>query len=457
MGMWDSLVKVLGKSAEGLGDDAAKLLSKVDTAEKAVALTGKAREDYLNLLDTLYGDQLKRAIDMGYDPDIWYHGSSFPIEKFDKGFLGETSGASSAREAFFFAKDPSTAADYADYARHMGITKENVEGITARREFQKYSDSLLKKYGSKGIDKKLTPEEKALSDSLFKKVLETNAPKKSNFTFPVDVEEKLSNLRNPTTKTKDEIERLTKEYHDTYRDMFTSNPEIAEKYHNSIISQAPDEEKSVLETLRKIGLDRHNSSGQNVLDVRLKGKRYIENYGGEGYGDNSYTSTIRKAKEEGKDLAILEETMDPVNKKNVVVQDIAAVFEPENIRSTRAAFDPRFKNSNLLMAGGLAGAPPIDMSPLDDFKSIFNNYNKAKDALIEKTAEQMDFTKDSSAKNTIQNVLGLVGMVADPMNLIPGAPGLAAGALQMGLESLPEKKQSRLNDLLRRKKENGLP
>jgi hypothetical protein len=66
----------------------------------------------------------------------------------------------------------------------------------------------------------------------------------------------------------------------------------------------------------------------------------------------------------------------------------------------------------------------------------------------------MDLTKDKSAEGDIKNILG---MVMDPTNYIPGAPGLAAGALQMGLESLPEKKQSKLEDLFKRKKENGLP
>ena len=57
------------------------------------------------------------------------------------------------------------------------------------------------------------------------------------------------------------------------------------------------------------------------------------------------------------------------------------ILYPENIRSTRAAFDPRFKGSSLLMAGGLAAPAStfnVDMNPLPDIKKGLGYYEQAK-------------------------------------------------------------------------------
>lgn len=91
-------------------------------------------------------------------------------------------------------------------------------------------------------------------------------------------------------------------------------------------------------------------------------------------------------------------------------------------------------------AAGMLAIPAtnaVDMSPLDDIKAGYDRYKAAKDALMEAAAKQIDLTKDKSASEDISKVLGLV---ADPTNYIPGAPGLAAGALQLGLEALTESK-----------------
>lgn len=78
---------------------------------------------------------------------------------------------------------------------------------------------------------------------------------------------------------------------------------------------------------------------------------------------------------------------------------------------------------------GIAALPmvqqPTDMNPLNDLKGIFEKYQEAKKGITDAAARQMDLTKDKSASQDISNVLG---MAADPMNLVGGAPGAGLAA-----------------------------
>lgn len=115
----------------------------------------------------------------------------------------------------------------------------------------------------------------------------------------------------------------------------------------------------------------------------------------------------------------------------------------ERIRKEKEYQAEVYRKNNKLrgIAGiglGTSQAPQIDMNPLGDIKSGYDKYKNIKDKIFGAAANQMDLTKDKSATEGIKNVLSNVG---DPLNYIPGGAGLATGALQMGLESLPEKKQ----------------
>jgi hypothetical protein len=79
---------------------------------------------------------------------------------------------------------------------------------------------------------------------------------------------------------------------------------------------------------------------------------------------------------------------------------------------------------------GIAALPiaqqtPTDMNPLNDLRGIFDKYQEAKKGITDAAASQMDLTKDKSASEGISNVLG---MAADPMNLVPGAGGVGLAA-----------------------------
>lgn len=78
MSKFDKLKKLMDPKA------AEEILAAIDTPEKALALAGKDREQYLNALEALHGPQAKRAADMGFGPETWYHGTSENFQKFDK-------------------------------------------------------------------------------------------------------------------------------------------------------------------------------------------------------------------------------------------------------------------------------------------------------------------------------------------------------------------------------------
>lgn len=119
-------------------------------------------------------------------------------------------------------------------------------------------------------------------------------------------------------------------------------------------------------------------------------------------------------------------------------EQVVNITDPAKIRSTNAAFDPRFAKSPYLLAGGAA----MPMAGLENFKNdiakpLTDKWEKLKSYITDPLSKQLDLTKDKSAASDIKSTLNMVG---DPLNYIPGAPGVAAGAIQMlGTESEEEK------------------
>jgi hypothetical protein len=184
--------------------------------------------------------------------------------------------------------------------------------------------------------------------------------------------------------------------------------------------------------------DSVKSQGQNVGVYKLKGNKdnlHVKDYEGQGYRDTTYSDEMDKAIKNKKQGVLFKNTFDPGDPNNRVEQDIAAVFEPNQIRSKFAAFDPRFKNSGNVLAG-TAAIPAADINPLEAFKGVQENilepvmskYNKLKSYVTDPLSKQLDLTKDKSASKDLKTALD---MGLDPVNLIPGAPGIGAGLLQM--------------------------
>lgn len=497
MGKFDKLAKFLGLSVEKYGDDAAKILSEIKTDVQGVSTleNPQVRKEYMNALEDVYGSQIERANQWGKRQ--WYHGTTVPIEQFEKKSLGSSTGAKSAEKGFFFSSDPSTASDYANLAKEKGITRQRLDWLAVNKEKNQYLDQLAKKYNipeneeagffqslnmgnisemkNYGLNaeeiKKMnnysdeslrlydlaaesTPEEKIdrLNQQLDNKIANrlANGPNEElakTFKEKLDsLERKLNNeIKVPKDHPEKDIE---------FENLLRNKIERAKiQYNNSLHGTLTKDELTNLnkdiENLKYQIKDLSQSSGQNVLPVRLRANPeeiHIKNYKGQGYRDTTYAEEMDKAREEGKKGVLFKNTYDPADPSNIVKQDIATVFEPNQIRSEFAAFDPRFKDSPLLMAGGLAGTQfsPPDISPIPLIKQGLGAYEQAKEAVAKPLARQLNIGKNPEDEARIAGILSTVG---DPINYIPGAAGAGLGALQMLTPSEEEIKKRALKNI----------
>lgn len=104
--------------------------------------------------------------------------------------------------------------------------------------------------------------------------------------------------------------------------------------------------------LEKYGMN--YSSGQ-VMPLMLRlGNQKVKDYQGLGYRDQTFNDLIKAAKKAKKDSVVFKNTYDPGPHEGFNVKsDVYAVFDPKNIRSRFAAFDPaRADEANLLAMGG---------------------------------------------------------------------------------------------------------
>ncbi len=68
----------------------------------------------------------ERAVAMGFDADA-YHGTASDISQIDKNMLGSSTGANSAKMAFWAASDPETAVGYSHYAANSAPVRRLIE------------------------------------------------------------------------------------------------------------------------------------------------------------------------------------------------------------------------------------------------------------------------------------------------------------------------------------------
>jgi hypothetical protein len=380
------------------------------TVEEAVKLKGKRREEYLKLLDAQYGDKAKRAKDLGFGDRTWYHGTTVPIDEFKNTAKGLSTGAQSAKKGFFFASDPSTASDYADLAQSKGVVREG-DNVTTKWLSEKTYEN---------------PAEAKLKDLKFDLYEQANLIPR--------LEGRLENTKiilDRARKSSDplDLERL---------------PDLEKSYQGQL--KYVTEKKDLLTSLEKqfaSAIDSVTSGGQNVGAYRLKGQPdniHVKDYKDQGYRDSTYADEMQKAQESGKTGVLFKNTYDPADPSNRVKQDIAAVFEPNQIRSTNAAFDPRFKNSPNVLALNKGSQQGIGTKILDTLaapqryassrlaeaiglvpkKSSEENFQDIAQAVAEKISEKTGINPDSPQANAIK-AIGVAGaeVFADPLGFVP--------------------------------------
>ena len=111
--------------------------------------------------------------------------------------------------------------------------------------------------------------------------------------------------------------------------------------------------------------------GQNIVPTFSKGDFYEFDAQGKSFGDisNAFWDSYYKATKRNKDGIDVKNVIDRPGSQGMPT-DHRLVFDPSNIRSTSAAFDPRYLNSSKLMGDGPSAA---DLQPDERLRNLLNN------------------------------------------------------------------------------------
>lgn len=292
----------LSKVVKGLDRaDAEKVLAKIDTPEKAVALTGDARAEYLKALDTVYGPKDTRMKDMGFGEQDWYHGTS---EDFPE-FLREKLRPGETRNQIWTSSNPEVASGFAKAAGHNKAHAEWQSSYVKHKEFFDKIQKTYPKWNGRNIPERI-----------------------------INFDEKIGDI----SKTEADLLR---------------------KYQKNLDNL----NESVLFKNTQIG------SGENILPLKVR-RNTDKNLDFNGSNWSDVKDKI------GNDEILLKNIQEDIRPHEVPVGDSLGVLNPNQIRSKFAAFDPRFKNSPLLMAG--AAGVAINMLPEESEASMgkFNSLKK---------------------------------------------------------------------------------
>lgn len=384
MSAWDAVAKVASKvaskGAHGV-DEAMKVLAKYDTVEAATALKGPERQAYLDALDTVYGDRAKRAKDLGFGKQTWYHGTGSDIKEFDPTLLKTNATGPTSSLGFHFAKDPKLASQYAEHVTPEWYKRAYAESNKNFKAVDDYTQSLKKKYGTSWTEAQelATPEELAHRKQLIEKAGEFN--------------------KGPLTEVENRLNSLPEGF--------------------------------------------QTESGNNIIPVHLKTKSMVAHeLDGSDVGYDA-ADFAKMMKDEGKHNGVVFKngydnlsSAAMTGSPNLVRStDIALEFDPKNIRSTNAAFDPRFKDSANILAGA-AAIPSAQIglgSGLSTFadevaKPLYSAWEGLKHKLYEPLSKQLNLTKDPEQAKQLEEYLSMAG---DPANLVGGPAALGVGALQL--------------------------
>lgn len=226
-----------------------------------------------------------------------FHGSKGDISHYDPGLRGQVTGASSAREGFYFAKQAQTAEGYTkngpprpDFLRAMN---------KAKAEFDKEIERLIVA-NDKLIDQ-ATDIHRSGGQYLAGILSYDEYTVKIQRAIELDVQRKIDSSA---------IQKI--------KALKQKSVDLFHKMDNLKLKQAADAELQ----------------GQNITPVKLRMENpMVYDFAGDPYRTYNYTYALEEAKKMGFDSAIFRNTRDGAG-----IDDIYVIFDPENIRSTAAAF-----------------------------------------------------------------------------------------------------------------------
>lgn len=307
-----------------------------------------------------------RMRELGYDTG-WYHGTTGDVEKFRLDLLGEATGAESAKKGFFFARDPIDPPKDAIVEKGSGArTASGYSMIGGDRE---YRDAMRKAaVAEKNQNWDEYEKQMQIAENFAISRLNKSQELVAKYGDARDVmTDKVQNAFYNKKLTQQEAEELDVKFRELmpYGWYNQFNKEQFDVLKSEIKKIAPEklsnDATKAIDDFIKIknerALDEQTQSGSNVIPAALRYKNpLVYDFKGSAYRDTTYAELVEKARQQGNDAVILKNTYDPGAGKAELV-DVGVVFEPSQIRSRFAAFDPtRTKEGSIL-----AGAFPIGL------------------------------------------------------------------------------------------------
>lgn len=347
---------------------------------------------------------MDRARAMGFDTEA-FHGTTADIRMFAPEFLGESTGAQSAKKAYFLAADPSNPpaqmltkappdSKSVQMLRDAGIPEEEIvrlnqvsmkghgaetaSGYAQIGGSRDYKEAMRKanaaeKAGNWGdYEKWMTIAEDAeigrnqylqglvakygdARDTMLAKINDSILSKTLPQEQAVALDAKMKQL-------------MPYGWYNSY-----SIPQLkALKGQLAKLSDAPEAALKSIDDFIAVKAERqlaeHTQQGGNVMPLMVRTQNPMNyDFGGSAYRDASYSDLIDKAAASKNDVLFLRNTFDPGAGPAKLV-DVLAVRDPSRIRSRFAAFDPaRIDEKDLLASLAAMGITlPLTMGLLSE-------------------------------------------------------------------------------------------
>ena len=348
----------------------------------------------------LLGTPEQRRLEQNYDTSDWYHGSTGDIKEFKTDLLGEATGAASAKQGFFFARDPiappkemtrkSNDPDTIAFLKRLGKSDAEIEAMNTV-SMKGHGADQASGYAQIGGSRE------------YREAMRKAAAAEKNRNWS-EYEKQTQIAEDLETKRMNQAQSLVAKHGDA-RDMMLAK--IQDAWYNKPMSQSEAEASDAafkklmgygwynnpaqLETVKKelinkLGKDKASDvvnainkyksvtaerlaldvqSGANVLPIALRYKNpMVYDFKGSAYRDQTYADLVAQAKAGGHDALIMTNTFDP-GAGTAKLIDVGVVFNPSQIRSKFAQFDPaKMGSTDILAAGlpvGLIGSTQVDL------------------------------------------------------------------------------------------------
>jgi len=324
----------------------------------------------------------------------WYHGTTGDIRQFRKDLLGEATKAKSAEEGFFFARDPrnppvemtqkSNDPEIIAMLKRAGKTDAEIAAMNTV-SMKGHGAHTASGYAQIGGDREYREAMR----------LASIAEKKRNWP---EYEKQSAIAENLALAKNNQLQLLTAKHGEARDQMIEDvakslNISSMDAYGSGVVTknalpyawwndpkkiqnikqmlsgkEGSDTAIKAIENYKSIVAQRlaeESASGANVLPVALRYKNPMYyDFKGSAYRDQTYADLVKEAKAKGHDALILQNTYDP-GAGTAKLIDVGVVFEPNQVRSKFAKFDPANINSpDLLAAGvplGLLAGTEVDM------------------------------------------------------------------------------------------------